>query len=65
MVGSELVKRYLKDLDTQENDLIATRENISRLETEDSQLDTILKQLKMEIVSDARKERDSLSMLFL
>jgi len=59
MVGTDLVKRYLKDLDTQEDELIATRIKIDELEQVESKLDTELKTLKFEVQGDARKCREN------
>lgn len=64
MVGTDLVKRYLKDLDTQEDDLIATRVKIDDLEQVESKLDTDLKTLKFEVQGEARKYRENTSSQF-
>jgi len=64
MVGSDLVKRYLKDLDHQEDDLTNTRNKIEELEAEDAKIDALFKQFKFEVVNDARKEREALVGLF-
>jgi len=59
MVGTDLVKRYLKDLDTQEDELIATRLKIDELEEIESKLETELKTLKFEVQGEARKCREN------
>jgi len=59
MPSSDLVKRYLKDLDSQEDDLFSTRAKIDSLELEDAQIDIELKKLKYEVVDGAKKEREA------
>jgi len=61
MPSSDLVKRYLKDMVIQENDLKSTRERIEELEIEDAKLDSHLKQAKFEVIDEARKEKESFS----
>jgi len=60
MTNSDLVKRYLKDLDKEEDDLIRTRESIDKLEVQKTQLQTSLKDIKYETATEARKMREIL-----
>jgi len=64
MPSSELVKRYLKDLDNQENELYATRTKIESLEAEEAKIDIEVKRLKFEVVDEAKKEKEALSSFF-
>jgi len=61
MPSSDLVKRYLKDMVAQENDLKSTRERIEEFEIEDAKLESQLKLLKFEVIDEARKEKESFS----
>jgi len=61
IIDNNLVKRYLKDLDSQEDELIVTRTKIDELEFDEVQLDGQLKFLKLEVISDAKKEKEALS----
>jgi len=60
MVGSDLVKRYLKDLDKEEDDLIQTRQSIGQHESESAKLEKDLKEIKMAVSLEARKIREAL-----
>jgi len=63
MPSSDLVKRYLKDLDSQEDDLYTTRGKIEVLEAEEAQLDGDLKKLKFEVIDQSKKEKESYMVL--
>jgi len=58
MSGSELVQRYLKDLDKEEDDLLKIREAIETFEKEKTTVQKELKDLKYETSSEARKIRE-------
>jgi len=60
MSDTELVKRYLKDLNKEEDDLMKTRNGIKDLETEKNTLLKQLKDLKLETSAEARKNRETL-----
>lgn len=62
VTGSELVKRYLSDLNTEEDDLISTRKQISQLEAERLKLETGLKDLKLSATTAARQIRDKIEL---
>jgi len=50
---SNLVKRYLKDLDKEEDDIISTRAFIKQYESESMQLTTEQQNLKLEATKEA------------
>jgi len=58
MSDSDLVKRYLKDLDKEEDDLLKTRESIDNLEKEKRQVNKELKDAKYATSTEARKMRE-------
>jgi vacuolar-type H+-ATPase subunit I/STV1 len=58
LTQSELIKRYLKDLDKEEDDLQKTRSKIEELEQEKSKVESELKELRLRTSSDASKIRD-------
>jgi len=60
MPNSDLIKRYLKDLGTQEDDLFETRGKIEQLEAEEAKLDNDLKKMKFEVIDGAKKEKESM-----
>jgi len=60
MRDSELVKRYLKDLDKEEDDLMKTRESIENFEKEKIQVQKELKDIRYEAVREAGKLRENL-----
>jgi len=60
MVGSDLMKRYLKDLDLEEDDLIKTRKEIEDTEARKSQLDKELNDLQFSLASNVRNRRTEL-----
>jgi len=64
ILESDLVKRYLKDLDLQEDDLFETRKKIAILQEEDNRINDIIKILKMEISNDSKNEIDALNASF-
>jgi len=61
IIDNNLAKRYLKDLDSQEDELISTRTKIDELESDEVAQDNQLKYLKLEVISDAKKEKEALS----
>jgi len=58
MSDSDLVKRYLKDLNKEEDDIQKTRESIDSLEKERLQVQSELKDAKYEAITEARKMRE-------
>jgi len=58
---SDLVKRYLRDFDLQEDVLNNTNVRISQLEAEDVRIGEAIQHLKLEIVNDAKRELESLT----
>jgi len=58
MTQSELIKRYLKDLDKEEDDLQKTRNQIEQLNQEKSNVELELKELRLKTSSDASKRRE-------
>jgi len=58
MSGSELVKRYLNDLDKEEDDLLKTRDAIDNFEKEKLKVQKELKDIKSETGMEARKHRE-------
>eukprot|EP01105_Mastigella_eilhardi_P026342 TRINITY_DN754_c0_g2_i1.p1 TRINITY_DN754_c0_g2~~TRINITY_DN754_c0_g2_i1.p1 ORF type:complete len:846 (-),score=269.92 TRINITY_DN754_c0_g2_i1:119-2611(-) len=60
--GCELVKRYLHDLNAEEDDLIITRKKLDQLDHELTALQASLKELKLNAAAVARKEREALEL---
>jgi len=60
MTGSELVKRYMHDLDKEEDDLIQTRKQIEGREIEQAKVEAELKEIILHAVSVAQKAREKL-----
>jgi len=60
LTGSDLIKRYLSDLDKEEDDLQKTRKLIEELEFEKARLELDLKDLLYKTSSDAAKRRETL-----
>jgi len=58
MSDSELVKRYLKDLNNEEDDIQKTRDVIDILEKEKLTVQSEIKDAKYESVTEARKMRE-------
>jgi len=60
MVGSDLMKRYLGDLDKEEDDLIQTRKQMEALEARKLMIDTQAAQEQVALAAEARKRREAL-----
>jgi len=60
MTGSDLMKRYLKDLDVEEDDLIRTRKEIEVRENQKMQRDKELADLQFALSGSARNAREGL-----
>ena len=60
MVGSDLMKRYLADLDVEEDDLIKTRKDMEGRENQKQQRDKELSELQFALSGQARNARDAL-----
>jgi len=60
LTQSDLIKRYLKDLDKEEDDLQKTRSLIEQLDHEKSRVELELKDLRYRTSSDASKKRELL-----
>jgi hypothetical protein len=58
LTQSDLIKRYLKDLDKEEDDLQKTRALIEQLNAEKSAVEAELKDLRYKTSSDASKKRE-------
>jgi len=58
LTQSELIKRYLKDLDKEEDDLQKTRSQIEQLDHEKSRVELELKELRLKTSSDASKRKE-------
>lgn len=61
MVGSDLMKRYLSDLDKEEDDLIQTRKQIEALEAEKHKIDASVAEHQLALAAEAKKAREALS----
>ncbi|CAF1242998.1 unnamed protein product [Didymodactylos carnosus] len=57
---SDLLKRYLKDLNTEEDDLAQTRKQIKKMESEKNTLQKILKEKQCELINEAKEQRKKL-----
>jgi len=60
LTQSDLIKRYLKDLDKEEDDLQKTRSLIEQLNAEKATVEAELKELRYKTSSDASKRREIL-----
>jgi len=61
ILDSDLVRRYLKDLNRQEDDLNSTRKNITELVEEEAQINEQIKHLNLEISTITKKEIEILT----
>jgi hypothetical protein len=64
LTQSDLIKRYLKDLDKEEDDLQKTRGQIELLNEEKSRVELELKDLRYKTSSDASKRREVIESQF-
>jgi len=58
---SDLVVRYFRDFDVQEDVLNTTNKRINELETLDSKINEEIQQLKLQVQNDAKKELENLN----
>jgi len=60
VLDSDLVRRYLRDLENQEDELNNTRKKINTFQEEDAALNEQIKRLKIDISTEARFEIESI-----